>query len=96
MKKCSVLLAVAWSFVWVVKAEAYIGPGAGLGALGALIGVIVAVFLSIGVILSWPFRWLLRRLRGKRKSVSVGGGGGAADDTSSETCRKPQSGSNPS
>jgi hypothetical protein len=46
------------------EAHAYVGPGAGIGALGAIIGIIAAVFLSILAIALWPLRKLLR---GKRK-----------------------------
>jgi len=42
-------------------AFAYVGPGAGLTLLGALWGLIVAVVLSVGFILLWPVRKLLRR-----------------------------------
>ena len=42
-------------------AFAYVGPGAGLTLLGALWGLIVAVVLSVGFILLWPLRKLMRR-----------------------------------
>jgi hypothetical protein len=42
-------------------AFAYVGPGAGLTLLGALWGLIVAVVLSVGFILMWPLRRLMRR-----------------------------------
>jgi len=42
-------------------AFAYVGPGAGLTLLGALWGLIVAVVLSLGFILLWPLRKLMRR-----------------------------------
>jgi hypothetical protein len=42
-------------------ALAYVGPGAGLTLLGALWGLIVAVVLSVGFILLWPIRRMLRR-----------------------------------
>ena len=42
-------------------AFAYVGPGAGLTLLGALWGLIVAVVLSVGFILLWPLRRLMRR-----------------------------------
>ena len=44
-------------------AFAYVGPGAGLTLLGALWGLIVAVVLSVGFILLWPLRRLMRRNR---------------------------------
>lgn len=42
-------------------ALAYVGPGAGLTLLGALWGLVVAVVVSLGFVLLWPFRKLLRR-----------------------------------
>ena len=48
-----------------MPAMAYIGPGAGITMLGALWGVIIAVFLAIGAVLFWPIRILLRRTRKK-------------------------------
>lgn len=46
-------------------AVAYIGPGAGLSLIGSLIGVIVAVLMALGILLFWPVRILIRRIRGK-------------------------------
>ena len=45
-------------------AMAYIGPGAGITMLGALWGVVVAVFLAIGAVLFWPIRALIRKMKG--------------------------------
>jgi hypothetical protein len=42
-------------------ALAYVGPGAGLTLLGALWGLILAVIMSVGFVILWPFRKLLRR-----------------------------------
>ncbi len=44
-------------------AFAYVGPGAGLGALGALVAVVISVLMAIAILLYWPFRVLIRRLR---------------------------------
>jgi len=46
-------------------AVAYIGPGAGLSLIGSLIGVVVAILMALGILLSWPVRILIRRIRGK-------------------------------
>ena len=41
--------------------EAYVGPGLGLGVVGAVIGVIVAVFLAFVGMLWYPIkRFILR------------------------------------
>jgi hypothetical protein len=44
-------------------AFAYVGPGAGLTLLGALWGLILAVVVSVGFILLWPIRRMIRRNR---------------------------------
>lgn len=44
-------------------AVAYIGPGAGLSLIGSLVGIIVAVLMALGILLSWPVRILIRRIR---------------------------------
>ena len=46
-------------------AQAYIGPGAGITFIGALIGVVLAVFSAIGFILFWPIRRMLAKRKGK-------------------------------
>ena len=66
---CSAALAASPAF-------AYVGPGAGLTLLGALWGLIVAVVLSVGFILLWPVRRLLRR----NKQVSATSDRQAEDD----------------
>lgn len=42
----------------------YIGPGAGLGLLGALIGLLLAVAGALFFVVLWPVRILLRRAKG--------------------------------
>lgn len=51
-----------------VTAQAYIGPGVGAGALGAVIGVIGAIFLAIFAVLWYPIK---RMLKGKNKPVQT-------------------------
>lgn len=46
-------------------AQAYIGPGAGIGFLGSLWAWLVGLVVVLGAILIWPLRWLLRRMRGR-------------------------------
>ena len=61
--RLAILLSALWLGLHAAPAMAYIGPGAGITMLGALWGVIVAVFLAIGAVLFWPIRALLRRRR---------------------------------
>jgi hypothetical protein len=54
--------------LWSAQAQAYIGPGAGVGFLGSLWAWLVGVVVVLLAILIWPLRWLLRRMRAKRRS----------------------------
>lgn len=40
---------------------AYIGPGAGLGLMGALIGVVLAVLSALSFVILWPLRAMFRK-----------------------------------
>ena len=46
-------------------AQAYIGPGAGITFIGALIGVVLAILSAISFILFWPIRRFLKRRKAK-------------------------------
>lgn len=50
-------------------AQAYIGPGAGIGFLGSLWAWLVGFLVVIAAILFWPIRWFLRRLRSGRSAA---------------------------
>ena len=45
---------------------AYIGPGAGLGAIGALLAVVGAILIGLVGLLLYPFHLLRSRLRNRR------------------------------
>lgn len=47
----------------------YIGPGAGIGMLGALLGVLLAVGGALLMALAWPLRMLLRKLTANKSST---------------------------
>jgi membrane protein implicated in regulation of membrane protease activity len=51
-------------------AEAYVGPGAGITAIGALWAVIATVFITLGGLLIWPIRSFLRRKKRKSENES--------------------------
>lgn len=44
-------------------AAAYVGPGAGLSVIGALIGVLLAVGAAAVFVIGWPIRRMMRRRR---------------------------------
>lgn len=46
-------------------AAAYVGPGAGLSLLGALWGVLFAVFAALAFVVIWPIRRLIKRRSGR-------------------------------
>lgn len=50
------------------SAFAYVGPGAGLTMLGALLGVLAALVLAITGVLLWPIRAMLARRRQAKKA----------------------------
>jgi hypothetical protein len=49
-------------------AQAYIGPGVGAGAIGAVIGVVGSIFLAIFAVLWYPIK---RMLKGKKKPTQT-------------------------
>ena len=53
-------------FIGPVNAFAYVGPGAGLTFIGALVGMVVAIVLAIGAILFWPVRFLIKKIKKKQ------------------------------
>ncbi|WP_199270095.1 hypothetical protein [Stutzerimonas stutzeri] len=60
----SLLLIVA---ALPLLAHAYVGPGAGLGLLAALWGLVAAVGVAIFYVVMWP----IRRMRRRRKAEQV-------------------------
>jgi hypothetical protein len=50
-------------------ALAYVGPGAGISMLGALWGLIVGVVMALGVILFWPIRMMIRKMKANKANA---------------------------
>lgn len=50
---------------------AYVGPGAGLSALGALWALIASIGIAVGVVLIWPFRFVIRKIRNRKKDAET-------------------------
>ena len=55
--------ALALALAAATPAEAYIGPGVGLGAVSVALGVIGSILLGIFSVLWYPFKRLIRRIR---------------------------------
>ncbi len=60
-------------------AQAYIGPGLGLGTIGAFFGAVLAGVLAFLGFLWYPFKRLLRK---RRRQTDGSAGGGDVDDPS--------------
>jgi len=74
----SVLRAIAFCLAWLAPAtaHAYIGPGAGISAIGSLLALIAAVLLAIVGFVWFPMK---RLMKGRRKAQSEAMNEGAAD-----------------
>lgn len=81
-KYTRLILAFLFLFSLSSFAQAYIGPGAGITFIGALIGLVVAVFSAIGFIIFWPIRRAMKKK--KAKQASDGEVGEATTETSME------------
>jgi predicted AlkP superfamily phosphohydrolase/phosphomutase len=60
------LFQVIFLVVALAPVEAYIGPGAGFAFLSSFLVLFITFALAVFSFLSWPFRFLLRMLRGQR------------------------------
>lgn len=69
---CALFASVPWA------AEAYVGPGAGLGMIGSLLAVVGAMLLSLIGLILWPLRMLRKRMQAKGR----GKAGSPSDRTS--------------
>ncbi|MGD9344829.1 MAG: alkaline phosphatase family protein [Candidatus Aminicenantes bacterium] len=52
--------------IFTLPADAYIGPGAGFAFLSSFLVLFLTFFLAVFSFLSWPFRLLMRLLRGQK------------------------------
>lgn len=53
-----------------VSAHAYVGPGAGLGVIGAFLGMLLAVILAIAGVVWYPVKRLLKKRNGRVEQSS--------------------------
>ena len=68
----SVVLVLAGGFA-PLAAQAYVGPGAGITLIGALIGLVSAVLLALWAVLRWPFRRFMARRKAARTASEAAG-----------------------
>ncbi|NYT40596.1 hypothetical protein HZY97_07495 [Sphingomonas sp. R-74633] len=60
-------LAIASILATPVAAQAYTGPGLGLGAVGVALGLVGSILLAIISVVWYPVKRLVRRLRGRAR-----------------------------
>jgi Kef-type K+ transport system membrane component KefB len=65
------LLACALFVAGTAPAQAYVGPGLGLGAISTALGVVGAIFFGIIAFIWYPFKRLIRRMRRRPASQVV-------------------------
>ena len=63
-KGCRFPLIIAFGLLLPGIAEAYVGPGAGLGAIGTVLALIGGVLLAILGFVWYPIKRLLQKRRG--------------------------------
>ena len=74
MRHISICTASALILMTIAgPAEAYIGPGLGLGTIGAVFGVLFAVVLALFGLLWFPVKRLIARLKGDSAQRKVSG-----------------------
>lgn len=62
------ILMVAFIFAPAL-AQAYIGPGVGVGAIGAALGVVGAIILALFSVIYYPIKRLLKGRRAARSKA---------------------------
>ena len=60
------LAVVSWVWFTPAVAQAYIGPGAGLSALGSLLALLGAVLLTLVGFIWYPVKRVIRRWKASR------------------------------
>lgn len=69
MKLLTILVSLLFCFS--TTANAYIGPGMGLGAIITLLGIIGAILVSILAIIYYPIKRLFIKLKKNKKNKKM-------------------------
>ena len=59
-------LVIGWLLLFPLAVHAYIGPGMGVGVIGVVLGILVAIFLAFFAILWYPVKRLFVRRRNQK------------------------------
>jgi len=68
MKK---VLCFAFLVLLPATAEAYIGPGLGMGTIGVVLGILASIFLTLIAIIWYPLKRLFKLLFNKDKTPAT-------------------------
>jgi len=71
------------------SAYAYIGPGAGLTAIGTVLALIGGVLLGIVGFIWYPIKRLIRKIRGPKANQTKPATAAPASDTAETSARPP-------
>jgi hypothetical protein len=61
----TMLFPIILALAWPAPAFAYMGPGIGVGAIGAALGIVVSLLLVLISLVWYPLKRLGRRMRGR-------------------------------
>jgi hypothetical protein len=61
--RLTIFLAILTVLLLPLPAYAYLGPGLGLGAVGAILGILFSIFLAIVGIFWYPIKRLIGKMR---------------------------------
>jgi high-affinity Fe2+/Pb2+ permease len=62
-----IILAALILFILPSTADAYIGPGIGIGAIGTVFGVLFSMFAAFLGVLWYPFKSALKKFRREKE-----------------------------
>ena len=68
----TILVFIAFLLSAPQVAEAYIGPGAGIAAIGTVLALIGGIILAIVSFIWYPIKRLLAKIKNKRKTDKEG------------------------
>lgn len=66
----SIVVALAVMLPWQAS-HAYVGPGLGLGAIAAVLGVIGSVFLALFAVVWYPIKRLLKQRKAAQETTAA-------------------------
>lgn len=72
VKALGLTIAAVVALAMAPAAWSYVGPGAGLGVLGAIVAVIAALLASVVGLVLWPIRKFMRRRKGAATTANEG------------------------